>query len=148
MSGSKPGLHGLFELVLEVTDLEGSVTFYRDRLGMAVVERWPEPRPGVWMAMGENEVLGLWPRASGGPGVGLYGSRGGSHVHFALFVEPGTFEQWLTALQADGVPVHGPNDFGASGNRSLYVDDPDGNVVELAEWSVDWSGRPVTKTSG
>jgi hypothetical protein len=49
-------------------------------------------------------------------------------------------------LQADGVPVHGPEDFGG-GKRSIYVDDPDGNV-ELAEWSVDWSGRPVTKTSG
>lgn len=35
-----------------------------------------------------------------------------------------------------------PIDF-AHGNRSLFVPDPDGNVVELADWNVDWAGEVV-----
>lgn len=135
---------GLLELVLEVADLELSVAFYRDHLGMAEVDRWPEPRPGVWLALGTNEALGLWPTKSGGPGVGLHGGRGGTHVHFAVFVEPGTLDAWTARLREGGVPVEGPVQFGPH-NRSLYVDDPDGNVVELADWGRDWGGEPITK---
>jgi catechol 2,3-dioxygenase-like lactoylglutathione lyase family enzyme len=133
----------MLEFVLEVADLERSATFYRDKLGMTEVERWHGPRPGVWVAMGTNQVLGLWPAKSGGPGVGLYDSRGGTHVHFALYVAPGTLDTWIAKLRTAGVEVKGPVDFGP-GNRSIYVDDPDGNVVELAQWAHDWQGRPVT----
>jgi len=38
--------------------------------------------------------------------------------------------------------VEGPIDF-SHGNRSLFVSDPDGNVVELADWNVDWAGEVV-----
>ena len=31
-----------------------------------------------------------------------------------------------------------------NGNRSIYIDDPDGNVVEFAEWRTLWDGRPST----
>lgn len=137
---------GMLEFVLEVADLERSVTFYRDKLGMKEVERWHDPRPGVWVAMGTNQVLGLWPAKSGGPGVGLYDSRGGAHVHFALYVAPGTLDAWMTKLRTAGVEIKGPVDF-APGNRSIYVDDPDGNVVELAQWAHDWEGQAVIPTA-
>jgi len=133
---------GMLEVVLEVADLETSVSFYRDQLGMAEVERWDEPRPAVWVAMGPHQVLGLWPARSGGPGVGLHESRGGAHVHFALYVQPATLDRWQRQLTERGIEVKGPVSFG-SANRSLYVTDPDGNVVELAEWSQDWAGQPV-----
>ncbi len=29
------------------------------------------------------------------------------------------------------------------GNRSLYIEDPDGNCLELMDAVVDWSGAPV-----
>src|SRR5947207_2776031 len=68
--------NGLLELVLEVASLDHSVNFYRDLLQLPEVERWPEPRSGVWLSIGRNAVLGLWPATSGGPGVGIAGSRG------------------------------------------------------------------------
>jgi catechol 2,3-dioxygenase-like lactoylglutathione lyase family enzyme len=134
---------GMLELVLEVADLDRAVAFYRDYLGMKEVERWGEPRPGVWLAMGIHQALGLWPATSGGPGVGLYDSRGGVHVHFALHVKLGTLDSWIAQLRAAGVEVRGPVDF-QPGNRSIYVVDPDGNVVELAEWAHDWQGVSVS----
>jgi catechol 2,3-dioxygenase-like lactoylglutathione lyase family enzyme len=138
-----PGTRGLLELVLEVADLERSVRFYRDTLGMREVERWPAGRPAVWVELGRNEVLGLWPAASGGPGVAIHGSRGGSHVHFACYVAPGSLPDWERRLRESGVECEQAG-FG-HGNRSLFVTDPDGNVVELGDWGTDWQGEPAIK---
>jgi catechol 2,3-dioxygenase len=132
---------GLLELVLEVRDLDSSVGFYRDLLGMREVVRWGAERPAVWLELGRHQVLGLWPPSSGGPDVAIHSSRGGAHVHFAVFVTPGTLGAWNQRLQAARLAVEGPVEFGHG--SSLFVDDPDGNVVELADWSRDWEGEPV-----
>lgn len=137
-------VHGLLELVLEVADLDRSVAFYRDLLGLAEVERWPAPRLGVWLSLGPNEVLGLWPIESGGEKVSIAGSRGGSHVHFAVYVSAGSLDDWRRRLNEASVEVVGPIDF-APGNQSLFVRDPDGNVVELGDWATDWAGEDITK---
>ncbi len=137
-------MRGLLELVLEVNDLEQSLAFYRDLLQLPVVDHWPEPRLASWLAIGRNAVLGLWPRASGGVGVAIAGSRGGSHVHFAIYAEPESLLTWQQRLHEVGLIVEGPVNFG-HGNQSLFVPDPDGNVVELADWSVDWAGEVVAR---
>jgi catechol 2,3-dioxygenase-like lactoylglutathione lyase family enzyme len=139
-------VRGLLELVLEVVDLERAVAFYRDTLGMPEVVRWPaDRRPAVWVELGPNEVLGLWPASSGGPGVAIHGSRGGSHVHFACYVEPGSLQEWERRLDAAGLEYESV-EF-EPGNRSLFVTDPDGNVVELGDWRTDWQGRPAAKAA-
>ncbi len=135
-------MNGLLELVLEVADLDASLAFYRDLLQLEVVERWPPPRAAAWVAIGRNAVLGLWAPSSGGAGVAIAGSRGGSHVHFAIYVEQGSLPDWQRRLEDAGVTVEGPVNFSDS-NRSLFVSDPDQNVVELADWKIDWSGSPV-----
>ena len=137
-------MRGLLELVLEVEDLDRSVAFYRDVLELKEVERWPEARPGVWLDIGRNGVLGLWPPSSGGPGVGIAGGRGGAHVHFAIYVAPGSLPELKAKLERAGHATEGPLDFD-HGNRSLFVHDPDGNVVELGDWAVDWGGQPVER---
>lgn len=136
------GLQGLLELVLEVEDLERSLAFYRDVLGLHAVERWAEPRAAVWLSLGRSAVLGLWPPASGGTGVGIAGSRGGAHVHFAIYLEPGSLDGWKRSLDHAQLEPEGPVEFG-HGNRSLFAKDPDGNVVELGDWSIDWAGNKV-----
>jgi hypothetical protein len=47
---------------------------------------------------------------------------------------------WQERLVMAGFKVVGPITF-VHGNRSVFVSDPDGNVVELADWIVDWSGE-------
>jgi catechol 2,3-dioxygenase-like lactoylglutathione lyase family enzyme len=135
-------MHGLLELVLEVKDLERSLAFYRDLIGLQLVELWSPPRSAAWVGIGRNAVLGLWPASSGGHGVGIAGSRGGSHVHYAMYVEQGTLASWQRRLELAGLKVEGPVSF-ARGNRSIFFEDPDGNVVELGEWAVDWAGESV-----
>jgi catechol 2,3-dioxygenase-like lactoylglutathione lyase family enzyme len=124
---------GVSELVLEVSDLERAERFYEDELGLPVVERWPR-RNAVWVLAGAGTRIGLWE-----PQVGLEGSRGGEHVHFALHVEERDFEPLVERLRERGleVPVH---EFASMGSverktHAAYVTDPDGHLVEF------WTAR-------
>ena len=123
---------GVSELVLQVAQLERSERFYVDKLGLEVVERWPH-RNAVWVLAGQTRI-GLWE-----PQVGLEGSRGGEHVHFAMHVDESAFEPLVETLRERGleVPVH---EFGGLGeaetpSRSAYVTDPDDHLVEF------WTAR-------
>ena len=126
-------MSGVSELVLEVSELGRSERFYVEELGLPVVERWPH-RNAVWVLAGPGTRIGLWE-----PQVGLEGSRGGKHVHFAMHIDADDFEPLVESLRGRGleVPVH---EFGGLGpverpSRSAYVTDPDGHLVEF------WTAR-------
>jgi catechol 2,3-dioxygenase-like lactoylglutathione lyase family enzyme len=123
------GATGVSELALEVVELEAAERFYRDVLGLPVVERWPE-REAVWLLAGATRI-GLWR-----PQVGLAGGRGGIHVHFALHVPDTAWDAAVARLRAHGLDpeIHVFDGYDAS--RAAYVSDPDGNVVELWSWDV------------
>jgi catechol 2,3-dioxygenase-like lactoylglutathione lyase family enzyme len=119
---------GVNELVLEVVDLEAAEHFYADVLGFPVVDRWPK-REAIWVMAGDRTRIGLWR-----PQVGLFGGRGGLHVHFAMHIADADFDAAVERLGAQGCVVK-QTEFEGAG-RSVYVDDPDGNVVELWTWDV------------
>jgi catechol 2,3-dioxygenase-like lactoylglutathione lyase family enzyme len=119
---------GVSELVLEVVDLEASERFYSEVLGLPVVERWPD-REAIWVMAGDRTRIGLWR-----PQVGLMGGRGGLHVHFAMHIAEADYDGAVERLRGLGQEVQ-ETDFGDAG-RAAYVDDPDGNVVELWTWDV------------
>jgi catechol 2,3-dioxygenase-like lactoylglutathione lyase family enzyme len=120
---------GVSELVLEVADLASSEAFYAGVLGFPVVERW-EGREAIWVMAGERTRIGLWR-----PQVGLAGGRGGTHVHFALHIDEADYDAAVERLREHGKTVEEIS-FSESHGRSVYVDDPDGNVVELWTWDV------------
>jgi catechol 2,3-dioxygenase-like lactoylglutathione lyase family enzyme len=119
---------GVNELVLEVVDLEAAERFYAEVLGFPVVDRWPG-REAIWVMAGDRTRIGLWR-----PQVGLFGGRGGLHVHFAMQIADGDFDAAVERLEAQGCEVK-QTEFEGAG-RSAYVDDPDGNVVEFWTWDV------------
>jgi catechol 2,3-dioxygenase-like lactoylglutathione lyase family enzyme len=119
---------GVSELVLEVVDLEASERFYSEVLGLPVVERWPH-RDAIWVMAGDRTRIGLWR-----PQVGLQGSRGGLHVHFAMHIAETDYDAAVERLRELGQKVE-EEDFGDEG-RAAYVNDPDDNVVELWTWDV------------
>jgi catechol 2,3-dioxygenase-like lactoylglutathione lyase family enzyme len=121
---------GVSELVLEVVDLEAAERFYADVLGLPVVERW-EDREAVWVMAGDRTRIGLWR-----PQVGLAGGRGGVHVHYAMHIAEADFEAALARLRERGYEPELQTFPGYEGSRAAYVDDPDGNVVELWTWDV------------
>jgi catechol 2,3-dioxygenase-like lactoylglutathione lyase family enzyme len=118
---------GLDHVVLNVADVERSLTFYCDALGLAP-ERVDEWRRG--------EILFPSVRIDASTIIDLLAvPRTGENAdHLCLVVEPVDLE----AVRASGRfdVVDGPaTRFGARGNgTSLYVSDPDGNTVELRHY--------------
>jgi catechol 2,3-dioxygenase-like lactoylglutathione lyase family enzyme len=130
MAAMDLGVTGVSELVLEVVDLEASERFYAGLLGLPVVERWPE-REAIWVMAGDRTRIGLWR-----PQVGLAGGRGGIHVHFAMHIAADRYDAAIAALRERGAEPTEHAFPGYGGSRALYLDDPDGNVVELWTWDV------------
>jgi catechol 2,3-dioxygenase-like lactoylglutathione lyase family enzyme len=120
---------GVSELVLEVVDLEAAERFYADVLGLPVVDRWPD-REAIWVMAGDRTRIGLWR-----PQVGLAGGRGGLHVHFAMKIAEEDYDAAVARLRELGQSVR-EIEFSNGYGRAAYVDDPDGNVVELWTWDV------------
>ena len=120
---------GLDHVVLNVADVERSLAFYCGELGLAP-ERVDEWRRG--------EILFPSVRVDARTIIDLLAvPRTGENAdHLCLVVEPID----LDALKASGRfdVVDGPaTRFGARGNgTSLYVQDPDGNTVELRYYPV------------
>ncbi len=112
----------LVELTLQVRDLQALEAFYADVFGLEVLKREDDR---VWLAVGERARLGLWL-----PGEKEFGDEGGAHVHFAFGAEAGSLDALVGRLKERHVPHRGPVDH-PGGDRSLYVEDPEGNVVEV-----------------
>jgi catechol-2,3-dioxygenase len=127
-----PLTDGFAELTLETRDLPGMERFYVDGFGLEVLAREGDR---VWLAAGDRARLGLW-----SPGAKEFGDRGGRHVHFAFSSGPGRLDALATRLRDRGAAVRGPERHDG-GDRSLYVKDPEGNVVEV--WDFFGRGRRV-----
>ncbi|OUM03253.1 VOC family protein [Variovorax sp. JS1663] len=120
-------------LVLRVVDLDAMVAFYCDVLG-CTIERRQEAIGLVQLRAGRS-IVDLVPvdgelgRAGGAPP----GPEGRNLDHFCLRVEPFDEAAIRGHLQAHGIDA-GPAEprYGAEGRGpSLYIRDPEGNVVEL-----------------
>jgi catechol 2,3-dioxygenase-like lactoylglutathione lyase family enzyme len=119
--------------VLRVRDLDTSLGFYRDVLGCPVERRLDEL--GLVQLRAGTSLIDLVPLDSplgrhGGAGPG---AEGRNLDHFALTLARFDEAALREALLAAGVE---PGDvamrYGAEGQGpSMYLQDPDGNVVEL-----------------
>ncbi|MDQ3740182.1 MAG: VOC family protein [Actinomycetota bacterium] len=112
---------GVVELTLQVRDLQVLEAFYTDVFGLRVLAR---ENDRVWLAAGDRARLGLWL-----PGEKEFGDEGGAHVHYAFGVEPGTLDRIVARLGERGIEARGPIEH-PGGDRSIYLSDPEGNVVE------------------
>ena len=122
---------GLDHVVLRVRDLDAMLAFYRDTLGCAV-ER--ELDVGLVQLRAGASLIDLVPveselgRKGGGPP-----GEARNMDHFCIQVEPFD-EAAIRAALARGGHEAGPvvARYGARGDGpSLYVEDPEGNTVEL-----------------
>lgn len=117
-------------LVLNVADVERALDFYCGRLGLRPVrvEQWRAGQvkfPSVRVSA--DSIIDL-----------VSGPRGESNVdHFCLVVQPLDWQEVIDSGVFD--VLEGPvGRFGARGNAtSIYVRDPDGNVVELRHYPQD-----------
>ncbi|GAA4047282.1 VOC family protein [Hymenobacter glaciei] len=128
---------------LQVTDLDKALSFYCGILGFKLMQRFGLQAAFI-SAGGYHHHIGLntW-NSLGGPrarkqGAGLYHTA----ILYATRVElAGALQQLVTA----DYPITGAADHGVS--EAIYLDDPDGNGVELywdrprAEWPLSADGE-------
>ena len=126
-------IKGIDHVVIRAADLERAVAFYRDVLG-CTVERVREELGLVHMRAGATlidliAVEGTLGRM-GGRAPGL---EGRNMDHLCLRIEPFEEDSLRAHLKAHGVEAGDVHmNYGSEGNGpSLYISDPEGNVVEL-----------------
>lgn len=114
---------------MRVSDVDATIAFYRDVLGLAVLERKVSPR-GSQLAFlsvpNGEELIELCSFPASGP-VRVQEDL----VHLAFEVDD--LDQAIEQLQAKHIPItDGPTQT-SSGSRFIFIDAPDGYEVELIE---------------
>jgi catechol 2,3-dioxygenase-like lactoylglutathione lyase family enzyme len=131
MSQHPFAVQGIDHIVLRVRDRARSLAFYCDMLGCEL-ER-DEPDLGLIQLRAGRALIDLvtldGPLGAGPPP----GAAGRNLEHFCLTLTPFDEAALIEWLAARGIKAQAPaSRYGAQGEgRSFYIDDPDGNHVEL-----------------
>jgi lactoylglutathione lyase len=146
-------VRGLYETHLMVSDLDRSVAFYRDVVGLPVALEVPERAAAfLWVPDSRRSMLGLWSRGSAPLGMTL-------HVAFEVTLDD--LLEAPTRLRANGVTplsffgaeTTEPSVLGWMPAAAVYFHDPDQHLLEylamldeeprpdagIVDWS-EWSG--------
>lgn len=129
-----PPLDGVLETAIYVEDIARAVAFYRDVLGLSVVDT--SERLTAMLA-GPRQLLLVFKRgASLKLPLTPHDATGPQHVAFPIAAA--RLAEWEDWLASHGVPVLERKTW-ERGGVSLYFHDPDGHLLELATpgvWSI------------
>jgi catechol 2,3-dioxygenase-like lactoylglutathione lyase family enzyme len=123
---------GLYESHLTVADLERSIAFYRDIVGLELAHTMPKRHAAFfWVGGKERSMLGLW---------SIHTSPVRLRLHIAFSVTPEDVVRSVEVLRSKGVaPLAGgsgpeidePIVFPWMPAASVYFNDPDGHSLEF-----------------
>lgn len=136
MTKQRTDVRGIAEITLQTTDLAGLCRFYREVIGLEVLQRQDDR---VWLRAGETGRLGLWT-----PGEKEFDDAPGAHVHFALTFGAAGLDALAERLEAASISHRGPVEH-EGGDRSLYWTDPAGHRGEA--WDLFGEGGTTDDVS-
>jgi catechol 2,3-dioxygenase-like lactoylglutathione lyase family enzyme len=120
----------LFEAHLTVSDLEASIEFYRDRVGLELAHVIPARQAAFfWVGARGTTMLGLW---AGGSAP----QKTTTHIAFVarrddVVAAPRALQSaGITPLDFDGRPTDEPVVLAWMPAASIYFHDPDGHLLE------------------
>jgi lactoylglutathione lyase len=118
-------IKGYNHVGLSVKDMYASAAFYRDIIGLEIIEVPENLRPiRVWFKIGEGQELHL---LAGRKDTVTNNDR--NAAHFSLTIE--NADPVEAFLKSKNIPYHRQQRFDKA--WQIYVTDPDGYVIELNE---------------
>ena len=124
---------GLAEIVLWVRDMDAALHFYRDLFGLEVIS--PPELPNKFLRAGDGEdgvpeMIVLVPHPDSSLAFPREKAKRVLH-HLAFRVETRAYDDLEERFTAERVQVRSGIHPVLKGVRTFYVDDPDGNEVEV-----------------
>lgn len=170
MTNNEFEIQGINHLALVCSDMERTVQFYGEVLGMPLVKTLELPggqgQHFFFDMGGDNHLAFFWfpdaPAPAPGvaaaadlPGKGEITSAIGSMNHVAFTIPPDKFDEYRAKLKEKGVRVgyilnHDDSEYGVAAEmhdgvfvRSLYFQDPDGILLEFAAYTREFTAEDV-----
>lgn len=121
---------GIGHIAIRVKDIDKTLAFYRDKLGFKEMFRL-EREGKLWLMylrVTDTQYIELFPDAVGdrAPSRDAVGLN-----HICLEVD--SIDRVLADLAKAGIPLTRDKQMGADGNLQAWIEDPDGNRIELME---------------
>lgn len=135
----------LSEIAIVVTDLERSVRFYHEVLGLPI---WDRQEDHATLRLG-NGFVGLWrPGAwslTPSDNTAPIRLEGGCRQHFNFWIDNKDGGAALENLKRNGVTYYGPR-YNERNEIHIDFEDPDGHLLEY--WGRDSFDAPPDKDAG
>ena len=121
---------GIGHIAIRVKDINKALAFYRDKLGFKEMFRL-EREGKLWLMylrVTDTQYIELFPDAVGdrAPSRDAVGLN-----HICLEVD--SIDGVLADLAEAGIPLTRDKQMGADGNLQAWIEDPDGNRIELMQ---------------
>ena len=129
------GINGLGHLAIKVKDLDVSLDFWRDRVGLKEMHRLKREDGTTWLVylrITDLQFLELFPGAETDHAPG---EEANGVLHICLTIDDLDVE--VARLEKAGVKIVSPVKSGLDGNRGAWIHDPYGNRIELMEMAPD-----------
>lgn len=121
---------GVVHFTLPVSDIQRSLAFYRDILGMEVSE---EREMMVFLRTGNDHFMVT--KAPGPVNVGQEDTD--TMCHHAFWVDGDKYDEYVEDLRSNGIDVYFEEDRPPPANfsgRRAYFHDPDKHILEIIDW--------------
>ena len=129
------GIVGYGHVAIKVTDLDRSLDFYRDRLGFPEMLRLKNEDGSTWLVylrITDDHYLEIFPGAENDRAPG-WNANGVNHLCFTIE----DLDAKTGHIKAAGIALTSEIKQGLDGNRQAWIEDPDGNRIELMEMTHD-----------
>jgi lactoylglutathione lyase len=129
------GITGFGHIAIKVRDLDRSLQFWEKGLGFPEMDRLKNDKGETWLVylrVTESFFLELFPGAENDRAPGP--NANGVH-HLCLAIED--IAATTQRMEANGIHLTSPIKRGLDGNQGAWIEDPDGNRIELMEMEPD-----------
>lgn len=129
------GVTGLGHVAIKVTDLDVSLDYYINKLEFPEMLRLHHDDGAVWLVylrITDDQYLEVFPGAENDRAPG-WNANGMNHMCWTI----DDLDATVARIKAKDIELMSEIKKGADGNRQAWLEDPDGNRIEMMEMAPD-----------